>query len=957
MFHNKLIKKLKFYSNWHKYPKHNHFHWLIVFLIALISCSSLLIAWQADSDLYSNLKQGMVMGDEYGTGFEARRQAFLDSDGGGYYKHESAIWAWLERDDGTRDQEIHQKLMQWGTDSNQCTCDDGILADSNNTLPSCDQWWPCGWDGPGWTSGWNVSAIHLLRALLQYEDVIDGSDYGWIERKIKELDIPQSFPHEGYDLNNQIMFKVIEYLRAEYLGGSEGNSEEWLNNMFNELTTSGQGNSELDSSYTKVLIMSLYTLYDFTDEGDEMNTKAKMLLDFILLDSILDVSVELHGGHVGRSRAIELGDPRVYHWIYWGIGPDPRGNRMGSFYDAYVSKYRLPALIYDIGRLDDEPDNYWHFNKENNNAGHDPGVGRNGKWNYVTPYYNMGGSYDGSSGTWMLGLPGRIRLWIDGNPGGSFSFGEADGRSEYYFKTGKGGYQNEQAPNAIFIKDAPYLHIVNTNSGNLYNHSPDESDGVPSGMSVEYGKWRFLRTGNVVVAINLAEHVSALEVGIIGVDYPSYQSFKDAIGSMDGDGFTTGKGVRVNLGDTIKASKRLETIINPDVARDNYEQGDDNYIVYWNDAGRIATVQHHDLACEYNFSEWETDEDEGCMSEEYEEYEPYYDPGIITIVEDDVLPNIVSFTVEGKDINESPVTSSDGSANIAWNVIDEGGSHLQKVEVWTAPDANGSPGKWKKSHTKIITGNADSHQGSFAHFIAKGTYWYGLHVYDKSENHRTAEDYSKGPIQLIQTKETVSLTACNNNTKCEAGENSVNCPNDCNLALGGNVTVTPICNKDGDCGVGESTINCPNDCPPQASVCDYDGICDAGESIVDCPSDCNITLGGNVTVEPTCDNDNICEPGENTANCANDCPAIVFQQSIMPDFNCDKKVNIQDFAILLTRWGKTDNLDNYNHSQCNDPVSLNIVMERNNGQETIDLADFGRLLSCWGTPQAGSCYE
>jgi len=69
------------------------------------------------------------------------------------------------------------------------------------------------------------------------------------------------------------------------------------------------------------------------------------------------------------------------------------------------------------------------------------------------------------------------------------------------------------------------------------------------------------------------------------------------------------------------------------------------------------------------------------------------------------------------------------------------------------------------------------------------------------------------------------------------------------------------------------------------------------------------------------------------------------------DFNCDKKVSIQDFAILLSRWGQTSGFDDYSHDQCEHARTLDIDRDGN-----IDIKDFGRLFSCWGTSENESCY-
>lgn len=67
------------------------------------------------------------------------------------------------------------------------------------------------------------------------------------------------------------------------------------------------------------------------------------------------------------------------------------------------------------------------------------------------------------------------------------------------------------------------------------------------------------------------------------------------------------------------------------------------------------------------------------------------------------------------------------------------------------------------------------------------------------------------------------------NSKCEAGEDSKNCPQDCRNA-------GPVCGN-GQCESGETNNNCPQDCKNSGPVCG-NGKCESGENSDNCSEDC-----------------------------------------------------------------------------------------------------------------------
>jgi len=522
--------------------------------------------------------------------FESRRASFLAANGNGYEDH-VAIWAWLENNDQSKADQIHEIIVRWSTEE--------------------------------WSWGWDLTHVQLTRVFLQYGDRISQEDYDQLYR-IFGWSLSNKWGFHTGSINNRFFSYTTRYLHSErrgginvqygeqgeprlptftwdgvtYVPGSVYNSEQiaraWFYWKFNELLV--HGDEELDSEYTKAIIMSLYNLYDFCLDP-ELKNATKMMLDFLLVDSIMDVGgCGLHGGNIGRtySGSVLTGHPQIYHWIYWGVGPNPGSNRRGQFFDAYVSTYRLPELIEDIGILDDEPDNYWHINLENNYAGYCP---KNlGSWTYVTKYYNLGGS----AWQWMLNVKATgphedgIRLWVN-----DLVDGEACSNGECYLALGSWGFQYK---NCMFIKsmDTPILHMTSS----IGTFDIDQTDGG----------WRFFKEDKVAVALRLLYGGSYLEVAIMGVDYPDFWSFKDAIihnahRLPNEVGHTTSRGDKITelIDPETKISHALyngEHVWDFPFKRIETEAYNGTKIVDWSKNDKVLTVQWHNVQAVYDFINW-----------------------------------------------------------------------------------------------------------------------------------------------------------------------------------------------------------------------------------------------------------------------------------------------------------------------------------------------------------------
>ena len=129
--------------------------------------------------------------------------------------------------------------------------------------------------------------------------------------------------------------------------------------------------------------------------------------------------------------------------------------------------------------------------------------------------------------------------------------------------------------------------------------------------------------------------------------------------------------------------------------------------------------------------------------------------------EDTTLPVVSLFDVQPRTTTES-VTAS-------WEVSDNIG--LSKVELWRAPDFNGTVSDWAKVQEKSISGN--SVKGDFTDSPSLGNWWYGVHVIDQSGNTGTEKDQIK---IVVNSDDSVDLDYyCTKSNEFVADCNSCEC--------------------------------------------------------------------------------------------------------------------------------------------------------------------------------------
>lgn len=391
---------------------------------------------------------------------------------------------------------------------------------------------------------------------------------------------------------------------------------------------------EFDSpTYLWIGLNSLLLLYDFADrklldgtqdpEGATMKRRAKMMIDLYLLDAVLDFGGKQRGGILGRPKAYYITSRAEDNFPFYQYFDHQltHGRSYGTDTNAvYISGYRVPGLILDIGHLADEPDGYWHINMEP----------RKQKMTYVTRYHALGSSREGSG--WRLTIASEdgpapkkgypFALWINNEPyaqggGEAVVLGESGIQYKNFMYVKKN--PNCQSKSWGWSKPCPdfVLHIFRE----VPDYQFDEGEGLLKKDGGHYAfsipsSPMFLREGKTMIGIKRELDHVFLEASVMGQDHKDLVAFKAAFSKnvkIAGDTVYTSKGTSFKYTDkggqyTVKYPggrvmfenhKRLEAFDHLGVQ-----------IVSW--SGKVMTVKRHGKECKYDFGAW-TYSGNGCQ--------------------------------------------------------------------------------------------------------------------------------------------------------------------------------------------------------------------------------------------------------------------------------------------------------------------------------------------------------
>ncbi len=87
---------------------------------------------------------------------------------------------------------------------------------------------------------------------------------------------------------------------------------------------------------------------------------------------------------------------------------------------------------------------------------------------------------------------------------------------------------------------------------------------------------------------------------------------------------------------------------------------------------------------------------------------------------------------------------------------DSGGSGLNRIELWRAPDSGGSPGTWTPITSNTLSGNGPTTSSFTDAPSTTGVYWYGIHVFDGAGNQANEPG---GPVSRAVSASTETISA------------------------------------------------------------------------------------------------------------------------------------------------------------------------------------------------------
>ncbi len=634
--HQHLIAKSNLYRKWHLRPYYQHHHWLVFVASFLIAMYAIIGGWRTlvlEDALLSDLintayAQTAQVGADNMT-FTDRKSAYLATLTGNLDPANltPTVTMTTAADKAILDTRVNvlfgwlEKCLTVSSWSGKCK----TPGNSGTVVEQTIQYFV---SGSYWIHlGPKAQRGYAIIIPLRYQSVISTVAYNAVISRYSVNQVGQNDVYTVENENKLIMSAVGLYLYTEYYdpnatltmygcstqcqkswpeftdrngvkytNGMTGNfnakslMQEFLINFIDEwmLANKGiKGQGEFDSlTYHRLYPEAMMILGTYAKDAG-MKNRGKMAGDLMLLDALMDFSANSWGGTLGRTDYSKMSStPRFPFRVLFGLSSNESEWDIPAVYSI---GYTPPDVLVALSKFDET----WRFHKEYNQQLHDVGKG---KWNYLTPNYNIGSDVGPRNSGWQANVKGTgveqfIRFFINADQA-------APSLTQEGSYLGDKGYQLR---NAMFVSLTGTAKLWEFPNGTSWQNPSTETSPTTGNT------WDFRQLNNTYVAIQLKGQQAAVEVADASDGYTSFAVFKQAVkdnAKLTSFSFTTSKNQTISASNNCGLSSPGDCQFGT-AGFDRMEtESSAGKLIDWSSATKVMTAQKAGLQCVYNFNNW-----------------------------------------------------------------------------------------------------------------------------------------------------------------------------------------------------------------------------------------------------------------------------------------------------------------------------------------------------------------